>query len=146
MKETLFEILWDFYHNYIYEDLEHHEQWEIMDLEHAVSMLNNYLEQAIDLMQQEEMPKPDEKALRIFTNEECSKLGVDARNFLLSLQNKAIIDAKLREAFLSLVLEQDDQLTAQQMKTLVLSNIKILPETKAAWLEYVCHKDDMAIH
>ncbi len=78
------------------------------------------------------------KSLRVYSEEERNKLDVEARGFLLFLEQGAVLDAKARELVIDRVMAlETDEIDLEQLKWIILMVLFNQPgqEQAYAWME-----------
>jgi len=153
MKENVLDLLMYLFENYIYDEPESTPDRESLtiSLEEA-GFTNAEIERAFNwldgLAEQRQLPELGHQSdfpIRVFSMEECQRLDVDARGFLLYLENAGVLDAVRREQVLDRLaaLEHDD-LDIEDVKWVVLMVLFNQPgqEANYAWMEDLMFDDE----
>jgi Smg protein len=140
MENTVFDILVYVFDHYLFEELPVvAERADIArDLESAGFQGAN-VERALDWLADlaDERARPglraDERAFRLYTNEECERLDAGVRGLLLSLERGGILSATQREIVIERLLALDnEELGLEQVKWVVLMVLSCQPGEEAA--------------
>ncbi len=158
MKETVLDVLMYLFDNYIEEDIELNPDQESLKVQlrqagfvdHQVDKAFNWLEgltpqeeELETLSSTEEIP-----SLRIFSDVETEKLGVECRGFLLFLEQAGVLSANDREHVIDRVMALDiDGIDLRQLKWVILMVLFNQPGKEAAfaWMEDIVMDDVNAI-
>ena len=141
MENTVFDILVYVFDHYLFEEMPASaERADIArDLESAGFRGAN-VERALDWLAElaEERSRPglgeDNRAFRLYTNEECARLDADARGLLLALERGGILSANQREIVIDRLLALDnEELSLEQVKWVVLMVLSCQPGEEAAY-------------
>jgi Smg protein len=146
MKENVLDLLMYLFENYIYEEPESTPDRESLtasleeagfsnvEIERAFAWLDGLAEQR----QLPEMGHHSDHPIRVFSPEECQRLDVDARGFILYLENAGVLDAVRREQVLDRLAALDsDEIDIEDVKWVVLMVLFNQPgqEANYAWME-----------
>ncbi len=118
MKENVLDLLMYLFESYIYEEPESTPDREsLTDSLEEAGFSNAEIERAFNwldgLAEQRKLPElghHSDHPIRVFNTEECQRLDVDARGFILYLENAGVLDADRREQVLDRLsaLDSDD--------------------------------------
>ena len=158
MKETVLDVLMYLFDNYIEEDIELNPDQESLKVQlrqagfvdHQVDKAFNWLE-GLTLQEEnlEELSSTeDTPSLRIFSDVEIEKLGVECRGFLLFLEQAGVLSANDREHVIDRVMALDiDGIDLRQLKWVILMVLFNQPGKEAAfaWMEDIVMDDVNAI-
>ena len=141
MDNTVFDILVYVFDHYLFEELPvHTERADIArDLEVAGFRGAN-VERALDWLAElaDERSRPglreDNRAFRLYTHAECTRLDADARGLLLALERGGILSANQREIVIDRLLALDnEELSLEQVKWVLLMVLSCQPGEEAAY-------------
>lgn len=145
MKENILDVLMYLFENYMDEDNQLHENEEVLRVElveagfenNQVGMAFEWLESLSD-QSYEIKPQYDSSAIRVFSERECDRLDLEARGFLLSLEQLGVLDSSSRELIIdrAMALNPAD-LNLEQLKWVILMVLLNQPgyEAAFAWME-----------
>ncbi|MEN1729016.1 MAG: DUF494 domain-containing protein, partial [Pseudomonadota bacterium] len=129
MKENVLDLLMYLFENYIYEEPESTPDREsLTDSLEEAGFSNAEIERAFawldGLAEQRKLPElghQTHQPIRVFSTEECQRLDVDARGFILYLENAGVLDAVRREQVLDRLAALDsDEIDIEDVKWVVL--------------------------
>jgi Smg protein len=152
MKENVLDLLMYLFENYIYEEPESTPDRESLtdsleeagfthaEIDRAFAWLDGLAEQRKlpDLGHQSDNP------IRVFSDEETQRLDVDARGFILYLENAGVLDAARREQVLDRLSALDSvDIDIEDVKWVVLMVLFNQPgqEANYAWMEDLMFDD-----
>ncbi len=144
MKENMFDVLMYLFENYMDEaDVEPDRESlrnELVEAGFGDVEVNKALAWLDALVEQRSAPvlERPQRAVRVFAPEERRRLGVEARGFLLFLEQVGVLDAHTRELVLDRVMALDEgELDLDQLKWVVLMVLFNQPgrEAEFAWIE-----------
>ncbi len=153
MKENVLDLLMYLFENYIYEEPDSTPDREILSdsLEEA-GFTSNEIERAFnwldELAAQRNLPEligHGSNPIRIFNDEECRRLDVDARGFILYLENAGVLDQARREQVLDRLFALDaEEIELDDVKWVVLMVLFNQPgqEANYAWMEDMMFDED----
>ena len=149
MKENVLDVLMYLFENYFYDQPDespdrdslaenlHEAGFTAPEIEKAFSWLDGLAEQRL----QPEMMLQTDRPIRVYVDEELSRLDTDCRDFLMYLENADILDAPRREMVLDRLLALDsEEITLEDMKWVVLMVLFNQPGQEA---NYACMEDLM---
>lgn len=146
MKENVLDLLMYLFENYIYEEPEDEPDRESLSesLEEA-GFSNVEIERAFawldGLAEQRKLPDlggHENKPIRVFTEDECRRLDVDARGFILYLENIGVLDPLRREMVIDrLAALENEDISLDDVKWVILMILFNQPgqEANYAWME-----------
>ncbi len=144
MKEDVLDVLMYLFQNYIGDDVDpdrdsmHDELLEAGFPRGEVKRAFDWLEGLA--ARQQEAPVPlGSGAFRIFTAQECERLDIGGRGFLMHLEQIGVLSPEARELVMDrvLALDTDDGIDGTQLKWLILMVLFNQPgqEDAYAWVE-----------
>ncbi len=153
MKENVLDLLMYLFENYIYEEPESTPDRESLgdsleeagfssaEIDRAFAWLDGLAEQRglPDLGHHGENP------IRIFSDEEARRLDIDARGFILYLENAGVLDPARREQVLDRLSALDtEDIDLEDVKWVVLMVLFNQPgqEANYAWMEDMMFDDE----
>lgn len=128
MKESMFDVLMYLFENYFYDDEPQPDRDSLeSELFHA-GFTHNEIHKAFDWLEglansreQASMAISSSRALRIFTQEEVSRLDTDCRGFLLYLEQIGILGPSSRELVIDRIMAlEDDEVDIETLKWVIL--------------------------
>lgn len=146
MKENVLDLLMYLFENYIYDEPESEPDRDSLsesleqagfshgEIDRAFGWLDGLAEQR-QLCDPEHTPAG---SIRIFTTDELQRIDVDARGFLIDLENVGVIDATRRELILDRLMALEcDEVGLEDLKWVVLMVLFNQPgqEANYAWME-----------
>ncbi|AKS40698.1 DUF494 family protein [Wenzhouxiangella marina] len=152
MKENVLDLLMYLFENYIYEEPESTPDRESLsdsleeagfssaEIERAFTWLDGLAEQR----KLPELGHHGDNPIRVFSEEECQRLDVDARGFILYLENAGVLDAVRREQVLDRLSALDsEEIDIEDVKWVVLMVLFNQPgqEANYAWMEDLMFDD-----
>jgi len=146
MKENVLDLLMYLFENYIYDEPEAEpDREELSDSLEEAGFSSGEIERAFawldGLAEQRRLPEIDgheRNPLRVFTNEEMRRLDVDARGFILYLENVGVLDPPRREMVIDRLAALDSaEIGIGDVKWVVLMVLFNQPgqEANYAWME-----------
>ena len=147
MKENVLDVLMYLFENYMSDDIEFDTDEESLrvELQEAgfqsieISKAFEWLEGLVALQDfPEKLPLVNTSSLRIYTDEEVDKLDLDARGFLMFLEQTGVLDHNTREMVIDRVMALDeDEIDIEQLKWVTLMVLFNQPGREAAfaWME-----------
>ena len=146
MKENVLDLLMYLFENYIYEEPETTPDREsLSDTLEEAGFSSAEIDRAFawldGLAVQRKLPDLGGHAsnpIRIFCDEECRRLDVDARGFILYLENTGVLDPARREQVLDRLAALDaDEIDLEDVKWVILMVLFNQPgqEANYAWME-----------
>jgi Smg protein len=86
----------------------------------------------------------NEKSVRIYANSECERLPVEARGFLLFLEQSKVLDPASRELIIEQVLTLEQDISMEQFKWVVLMVLfnREHSDMELDWLEELIFDDE----
>jgi len=159
MKQTVLDVLVYLFENYMVEDAEPPQDHESLESElrqagfHGpqISKAFNWLEGLSSLQEgTADVKRNTSHSIRIYTEEESERLGVEARNLLLFLENMSVLDSYMRELILDriMALETGD-VDLDTVKWVILMVLFNQPDQEAAyaWVEdFIFNDITTALH
>jgi Smg protein len=146
MKENVLDLLMYLFENYIYDEPETTPDRESLsdsleeagfssaEIDRAFSWLDGLAEQRRMPVMAGHASNP----VRIFSDDECSRLDVDSRGLILYLENIGVLDPARREQVLDrLMALEDEDIDMEDVKWVVLMVLFNQPgqEANYAWME-----------
>lgn len=146
MKENVLDLLMYLFENYIYEEPESEPDRDSLgesleqagfspgEIERAFAWLDGLAEQR----QLPEVQSHSGDPVRLFSVEETRRIDVEARGFLMYLENTGVVDAPRRELILDRLLALDaSDIGLEDLKWVVLMVLFNQPgqEANYAWME-----------
>ncbi len=147
MKENVLDVLMYLFDNYMSDDIEFDTDEESLrvELQEAgfqsleISKAFDWLEGLVALQDfPEKLPLVNTSSLRIYTTEEAEKVDLDARGFLMFLEQTGVLDHNTREMVIDRVMALDeDEIDIEQLKWVTLMVLFNQPGREAAfaWME-----------
>ncbi len=130
MKENVLDVLMYLFENYMSDDIEFDTDEESLrvELQEAgfqsieISKAFEWLEGLVALQDfPEKLPLVNTSSLRVYTAEEADKLDLDARGFLMFLEQTGVLDHNTREMVIDRVMALDeDEIDIEQLKWVTL--------------------------
>lgn len=153
MKENVLDLLMYLFENYIYDEPEAtHDRESLSDSLEEAGFSSNEIDRAFawldGLAEQRSLPElgaHESSAVRIFTEEECSRLDLEARGLILYLENTGVLDPDRREQVLDRLMALDDfEITMEDVKWVVLMVLFNQPgqEANYAWMEDLMFEEE----
>jgi Smg protein len=159
MKQSVLDVLVYLFENYMVDETEPPQDHESLETElrqagfHGpqISKAFDWLEGLTALHDSaEDTPRKHTHSIRIYTDDESERLGVDGRSLLLFLENMSVIDSYLRELILDRVMAlETDDVDLDTVKWVVLMVLFNQPghEAAYAWVEdFVINDITTALH
>ncbi|MEO5574292.1 MAG: DUF494 family protein [Gammaproteobacteria bacterium] len=156
MKENILDVLMYLFENYMDNDVDRNPDQETLKLElveagFTQAEINKafiWLEGLAVL--QDNLPshtlKPG-RSIRIFTDQEAEKLGIECRGFLLFLEQVGVLDQANRELVIDRVMAlETEEIDLEQLKWVVLMVLFNQPGQEAAfaWVEDLVYDETAA--
>ena len=153
MKENVLDLLMYLFENYIYDEPEAEpdrddlseslEQagFSATEIERAFSWLDGLAEQR----QTPDMHEHSTDPMRLFSMDESDRIDVEARGFLMYLENANVLDPARRELVLDRLMALDaDEIGLEDLKWVVLRVLFNQPgqEANYAWMEDLMFDDE----
>ena len=146
MKENILDVLMYLFENYMNDEIEFDTDEESLrvELQEAGFQLTEitkafeWLEGLLDMQKGEEHAPLNAESVRVYTEEECEKLDLESRGFLLFLEQTGVLDHNTRELVIDRVMALDaDEIDLEQLKWVVLMVLFNQPGREAAfaWME-----------
>jgi len=146
MKENILDVLMYLFEHFMDEDnqISHDQDSLKVELVAAgfqgteVNKAFAWLEALSEQQIVEENFKQSTVSLRVYLSDECDKLDVECRGFLMFLEQANILDPQTRELVIDRVMELDtEEFTLDQLKWVVLMVLFNQPgqESSLAWME-----------
>ncbi|HFQ13169.1 MAG TPA: DUF494 domain-containing protein [Gammaproteobacteria bacterium] len=147
MKENVLDVLMYLFENYMSDDVEFDTDEESLrvELQEAgfqtveISKAFEWLEGLVALQEfPEKLSLANTSSLRVYTGEESEKLDLDARGFLLFLEQTGVLDHNTREMVIDRVMALDEtEIDIEQLKWVTLMVLFNQPGREAAfaWME-----------
>ncbi|MGD8483671.1 MAG: DUF494 family protein [Thioalkalispiraceae bacterium] len=147
MKENILDVLMYLFENYMNDEIEFDTDEESLrvELQEAgfhqaeINKAFTWLEGLVS-MQNEGVQHSllNATSMRVYTSEECEKLDLDSRGFLLFLEQTGVLDHNTRELVIDRVMALEaDEIDMEQLKWVVLMVLFNQPGREAAfaWME-----------
>lgn len=115
------------------------------DINKAFDWLESLAEQQESLG---EVSLPKSVPMRLFTPEECEKLSLESRGFLLFLEQNGVMDTLSRELIIDRVMAlETEDVSLEQLKWVVLMVLFNQPgqEASYAWMENLVYEDQSTL-
>ncbi len=147
MKENVLDVLMYLFENYMSDDIEFDTDEESLrvELQEAgfqsieISKAFEWLEGLVALQDfPEKLLLGNTQSLRVYTVEEVEKIDLDARGFLMFLEQAGVLDHHTREMVIDRVMALDeDEIDIEQLKWVTLMVLFNQPGREAAfaWME-----------
>jgi len=147
MKENVLDVLMYLFENYMSDEIEFDTDEESLrvELQEAgfqsieISKAFEWLEGLVLLQDfPEKLSLVNTSSLRMYTDEETEKLDLDARGFLMFLEQTGVLDHNTREMVIDRVMALDeDDIDIEQLKWVTLMVLFNQPGREAAfaWME-----------
>lgn len=146
MKQDVFDILLYLFENYMYDDGEIDQDQEQLQNElleagfkqNEIKKAFDWLEGLAALADEPHAMVVKNHALRIYSDEECERLDVECRGFMLFLEQMGVLDHTTREMVIDRVMALDsDEVDLEQLKWVILMVLFNQPgqEAAVAWME-----------
>jgi Smg protein len=146
MKENVLDLLMYLFENYIYEEPESAPDRDSLSdsLEEAgfsAAEIDRAFAWLDGLAEQRNLPElggHESNPVRVFNAEECRRLDVDTRGFILYLENACVLDPARREQVLDRLSALDtDEIDLEDVKWVILMVLFNQPgqEANYAWME-----------
>lgn len=152
MKESVLDLLMYLFENYIHDEPDHQPDLESLsdsleeagfspgEIERAFAWLDGLAEQH----KLPELGQNDSNPIRVFTDDESRRLDVDARSFILYLENAGVLDPLRREMVIDrLTALEHEEISLEDVKWVVLMVLFNQPgqEANYAWMEELMFDD-----
>lgn len=146
MKENVLDVLMYLFQNYMNNDVDIDPDRESMETElleagflsHEVAQAFDWLDGLISRRETPVIVLNEGRSFRIYTAQECAKLDVECRGFLLFLEQAGVLSAETRELVIDrvMVLGAED-IDLAQLKWIILMVLFNHPnqEEAYAWME-----------
>ena len=150
MKENIFEVLMYLFENYL--------EVEIDLLPNSNAIRTELLEagfelievdKAFDWLESLSLERPIElatpTAFRVFSQEEITRLSLECRNFIMFLEQAAILTSTNRELVIDRIMALDNKdISLEQLKWVVLMVLLSQPDEEIAFsrMENIVYEDD----
>lgn len=152
MKENVLDVLMYLFENYMDDETEEQPDQESLKVELLrAGFPNGEIDKAFDWLEglaavQDVQPYQDgipANSVRVFTKLEMEKLDVEARGFLLFLEQVGALDPVSRELVIDRVMALEDQIDLDQLKWIILLVLFNQPGQEAAfaWMEELVFDD-----
>ena len=153
MKENVLDLLMYLFENYIYDEPETEPDREDLsesleqagfssiEIERAFSWLDGLAEQR----QTPDMHEHSTDPMRLYSQDELDRIDVEARGFLMYLENANVLDPARRELVLDRLMALDaDEIGLDDLKWVVLMVLFNQPgqEANYAWMEDLMFDDE----
>ena len=147
MKENILDVLMYLFENYMNDEIEFDTDEETLrvELQEAgfqqleITKAFAWLEGLASLQDNPEKYTPtNTSALRVYTTEECDKLDLDSRGFIMFLEQTGVLDHNTREMVIDRVMAlESEDIDLDQLKWVVLMVLFNQPGREAAfaWME-----------
>lgn len=146
MKENVLDVLMFLFENYFYDEPDdtpdresmeenlHQAGFTALEIEKAFSWLDGLADQR----HLPELKLQTDRPIRVYVDQESTRLDTDCLDFIMYLENAGILDAQRRELVLDRVLAlETDEIMLDDMKWVVLMVLFNQPgqEANFAWME-----------
>ncbi|MGD8575837.1 MAG: DUF494 family protein [Thiohalophilus sp.] len=147
MKESVLDVLMYLFENYMNDEIEFDTDEETLrvELQEAgfrqveITRAFEWLEGLVAMQDDPSIySSKTTGSIRIYTDEECEKLDIEARGFLLFLEQTGVLDHFTREMVIDRVMALgEDEIDLEQLKWVVLMVLFNQPGREAAfaWME-----------
>jgi len=146
MKENVLDLLMYLFENYIYDEPEAEPDRDSLSesLEQAgfsrgeIDRAFVWLDGLADQRQLPELGSHSDDPVRLYSTEESRRIDVEARGFLMYLENSGVVDAAHRELILDRLVALDaEEIGLEDLKWVVLMVLFNQPgqEANYAWME-----------
>jgi len=146
MKENVLDVLMFLFENYFYDEPDDAPDRESMEenLHQAgftsleIEKAFNWLDGLADQRHLPELKMQTHRPIRVYVDQESTRLDTDCLDFIMYLENAGILDAQRRELILDRVLAlETDEITLDDVKWVVLMVLFNQPgqEANFAWME-----------
>ncbi len=147
MKENVLDVLMYLFENYMSDDIEFDTDEESLRIElqeagfqsMEISKAFEWLEGLVALQDfPEKVLLVNTTSVRVYTDEEIEKVDLDARGFLMFLEQAGVLDHHTREMVIDRVMALDeDEIDIEQLKWVTLMVLFNQPGREAAfaWME-----------
>ena len=146
MKESVLDVLIYLFENYMDAEVEADPDQETLETELLAAGFTRteidkafaWLEDLGGRRERGEHPFPADHSIRIFTDQESSRLDTECRGFLLFLEQSGILTAASREVVVERVMAlEGDEIGLEQLKWVILLVLFNQPgqEEAFAWME-----------
>jgi Smg protein len=146
MKENVLDVLMFLFENYFYDEPDDAPDRESMEENlHQAGFTTQEIEKAFNwldgLADQRHLPElkmQTHRPIRVYVDQESTRLDTDCLDFIMYLENAGILDAQRRELILDRVLAlETDEITLDDVKWVVLMVLFNQPgqEANFAWME-----------
>lgn len=153
MKENVLDLLMYLFENYIYDEPESEpdrdslsESLEQAGFSHGeIDRAFGWLDGLAEQRQLGESDQTPAGSIRIFTPDELERIDVDARGFLIDMENVGVLDATRRELVLDRLMALDaEDVALEDLKWVVLMVLFNQPgqEANYAWMEDLMFDED----
>lgn len=154
MKENILDVLMYLFEHFMDEDNQIGHDQDALKVELVAAGFQGaevnkafaWLEALSERQIVEENFKQSTVSLRVYLPDECSKLDVDCRGFLMFLEQANILDPQTRELVIDRVMALDtEEFTLEQLKWVVLMVLFNQPgqESSLAWMEDLVYDEVM---
>ena len=147
MKENVLDVLMYLFENYMNDEIEFDTDEETLrvELQEAgfqqveITKAFEWLEGLAGLQDAPKRYTPNNaNSVRVYTKEECEKLDLDSRGFLMFLEQTGVLDHNTREMVIDRVMALEaEEIDLEQLKWVVLMVLFNQPGREAAfaWME-----------
>ena len=153
MKENVLDLLMYLFENYIYDEPEQEPDRESLgeSLEEAgfsSGEINRAFAWLDGLAEQRKMPElggHENNPIRVFTEDESRRLDIDARGFIMYLENAGVLDPLRREMVIDrLAALETGEISLEDVKWVILMVLFNQPgqEANYAWMEDLMFEEE----
>ena len=146
MKQDVFDILLYLFENYMYDDGEMEQDQDQLKNElleagfrqNEIHKAFDWLEGLSALADEQQILVVKNHSLRMYSDQECERLDVECRGFLLFLEQMGVLDHNTREMVIDRVMALDsEEVDLEQLKWVILMVLFNQPgqEAAVAWME-----------
>jgi len=132
MSEELLAILIKFFNEYI--------ELKMLSMNLVLEHMEAFLKEEMGDWEEEDyilpVHPPSNNTIRVYLDDECETLTIDCRRFLLSLEQQGMIDASLREWFITKALEYSGPFTLDEFKRFLVFLSDDVPHTDYPWMKH----------
>ncbi|OUD16184.1 DUF494 family protein [Thioflexithrix psekupsensis] len=156
MKENILDVLMYLFENYMDDDEPVSFDQESLKQEllnagfplHEISKAFDWLESLARYPSLAESTATSHSSTRVYLKEECEKLDIECRGFLLFLEQTGVLETQSRELVIDRIMALDiDEFNLEQLKWVILMVLFNQPGQEAAftWMEDLIYDETVSL-